>query len=786
MQSEVATQKFQIKDHVLAEYYEDVFFPATIQEYIHERNLYRIEWDDNDSRSTWKFEHEVCLRNNCSPLFSLQTDLDDVDPPMGSFQVHSSGAGCVLLFLLVMNVCTKIEFRMQIGIRFDDKEVSGGIQKWWRASRSMSIYKGDSSSKFETMMDSNTLLFDKGEACPVEVWIEPKGRIDTRIFEHNSVVEFGRWSTVRANRFCTLGQDRNAYYFEVELLDYNQDSMVQFGVCTSKFQRRKHEFNTGVGDDEHSWAIDGERNFLWHRSGNSSKTDINSIRWKELDVIGILCVMDQTSEGEVAKIYCTVNGELMNFRTAEIPSGMAFEIKASEIGSEDLQLYPALSAGSLRVRYNFGPVWQSRTLNFMKVLDIYKILPFQLPEKDENSLANTFELGLELFKISPDTEEVEMWKHMKLIKDNDIVPDSLALHKELSIQSLSQAVNLLIVKSQIDAIQHASSMHVFRTEIKEMHEKMKNQQSRDSDEKNLDELIRALIETPLVGMSVISFVLPTERYSEKLFKFMPLVIFAIQWILLVTVGNFSMSKYNRAGGGWCLNSASSESRALMSAVSALIFIRNVQRVFKILEREKDPETTMKIVGDDSDMGTMGPVENCEKTENENEKQHEDSDIMLRGLNALDKYIPNTEGGSRLVVFFLLDSFMEIALSSAVLLVNLYIVFVAAEPLDMVLNCLALEFIADLDNQFKEYMFLTWTEKERLIIAFKKAMTTPLEKGRYGSWDRFCKKYIDDKKGFDMLLIFFLVLGFLFSILFAPLVSLAMIVFGPICKPGELP
>jgi hypothetical protein len=629
-------------------------------------------------------------------------------------------------------------------------------------------------------------------------------------------VEFGKWCTVKAEYFCKQG---TVSYFEVELKRYSGCSDPQFGFCTSKFEKQtfgRFGASHGVGDDEDSWGVDGERCMLWGGDSCPEPSRFERLyEWKESDVIGFVCDMKSEavhnavasdSMGVVeakryAHIYVFINGKPMNCKK-DNRDGLAFMIpipdqENSTHGANktnEFRLWPAFSARNMRLGYNFGPQFRYQTeikskLSKSTGISSHISCLYFSGEGMEKSTSYTFQLPLVNLKPkgSGEFSESELWKQVM----GQTPPSIFRLQTDLTISELSQAVNMLLIKSQLDAVQTASSLLVLRDRVQVLKNTVEKQEKELDKTKSLD-LIEALIDVPFIGMLTISFALPRRNKIQIIFKLFPFIIFAVQWILLVTVGNFSLSKYNNAGGKWCLNNATLESRALMSAIAALILAKNAQRLVGLLESTNDESENN---GDDlhKDESSEADLIECTSDDLQTDEKSKTQPAMakktqlnLKGLAKLEKLISNTDGAPRMIIFFIIDLGMEICFASAVLLVNLFIVFVAGEPLDMVLNCLALEFIADLDNQMKEYLFRSWTEKDALLSSFENEMTKQLDKDRW--WDAFVLRWVggdEPKWWFTAITIFLALIGFLFSFLFAPLATLVMIGFGPACKPGEL-
>jgi hypothetical protein len=94
-------------------------------------------------------------------------------------------------------------------------------------------------------------------------------------------------------------------YFEVEIIEVGE--MPQLGFADSRFEIGANE---GVGDDDHSWAVDGGRVMTWPQRRFGRK-------WKKGDVVGFLAAID--SAASTATIKCSLNGDY------DEPMGVAFE-----------------------------------------------------------------------------------------------------------------------------------------------------------------------------------------------------------------------------------------------------------------------------------------------------------------------------------------------------------------------------------------------------------------------------------------------------------------------------
>jgi hypothetical protein len=124
----------------------------------------------------------------------------------------------------------------------------------------------------------------------------------------------------------------------------------------------------------------------------------------------------------------------------------------------------------------------------------------------------------------------------------------------------------------------------------------------------------------------------------------------------------------------------------------------VGSVVKVLPRDED--------GDESDSASEAPPKDGSGSEAGSGHDEAAEDANQLGIRH-----------SWLRPLHTFDKFMELSFTSAVLLCNLYVVFLAHEPLEMVLNSIALEFIVDLDNNFKAYLLSEMNLEERIIRSY---------------------------------------------------------------------
>jgi hypothetical protein len=140
-------------------------------------------------------------------------------------------------------------------------------------------------------------------------------------------------------------------------------------------------------------------------------------------------------------------------------------------------------------------------------------------------------------------------------------------------------------------------------------------------------------------------------YCSKFFTPMcalPLVVFCAQWMMFAAIILFQHDHYAL---GVCPQQASMSSKLLMCAISMIYFVNSF------------------FLWDD-----------------------------LVNRTSKRKVIPS------LSAVVMLDSFQEFLFSLVVYVTNIVIVFTTESPIDMLFNCLALEFVMSLDNEFERMYF----------------------------------------------------------------------------------
>ena len=90
----------------------------------------------------------------------------------------------------------------------------------------------------------------------------------------------------------------------------------------------------GVGDDTHSWSVDGDRELKWHNGYEKWPC-----KWKVGDVIGLACDLN------AMEMHVSVNGSFA------APNGVVFKLAEKQVRNG---LFAAFSDRSRKLRYNLG------------------------------------------------------------------------------------------------------------------------------------------------------------------------------------------------------------------------------------------------------------------------------------------------------------------------------------------------------------------------------------------------------------------------------------------------
>jgi hypothetical protein len=146
-----------------------------------------------------------------------------------------------------------------------------------------------------------------------------------------AIICFSQYSTVISN--IPIAADTKAY-FEVHVL--SSGGIPQFGLATEKFPHCSDYSADGVGDDVHSWGVDGVRHQLWHKG--SAPADVT---WSEGDVLGFAV------DASAFKCDVSVNGKtVITFDISDAKGGGLF--------GKSHTLFPAFTGSNCCIKVNFG------------------------------------------------------------------------------------------------------------------------------------------------------------------------------------------------------------------------------------------------------------------------------------------------------------------------------------------------------------------------------------------------------------------------------------------------
>jgi len=161
-------------------------------------------------------------------------------------------------------------------------------------------------------------------------------------------------------------------------------------------------------------------------------------------------------------------------------------------------------------------------------------------------------------------------------------------------------------------------------------------------------------------------------------KLLPLSIIVVQVAAPVSLFAAQYHDYNK---GWCPSTGPPDQRVLMSCVALLYFVRSL--FMNSVKCLTDPTSTDDIDDTSEVPSLMNP--DLQETEKNRRKWNLHKSI-LRDYALIDRAL------------------MNFAYEPLLMLLNLWLVFIADDALDIVLNSLAMEFVAQIDDEFKEQFF----------------------------------------------------------------------------------
>jgi hypothetical protein len=123
-------------------------------------------------------------------------------------------------------------------------------------------------------------------------------------------------------------------YYEIEILECD-GLFPQYGFASASFQSVRGASGGCVGDDEHSWAVDGQK----QRAKHKEEWKPYECKWKTGDVVGLACDLDGM------QVLVSVNGSFAS------PNGLVFELAPHAVHGG---LFAAFSTFRGELRYNLG------------------------------------------------------------------------------------------------------------------------------------------------------------------------------------------------------------------------------------------------------------------------------------------------------------------------------------------------------------------------------------------------------------------------------------------------
>ena len=216
---------------------------------------------------------------------------------------------------------------------------------------------------------------------------------------------------------------------------------------------------------------------------------------------------------------------------------------------------------------------------------------------------------------------------------------------------------------------------------------------------------------------------PTNIYCSKLFTpicALPLIVFLAQWMMFGAIVMFQHSLYT--ADGFCPQNGTVEAKLLMCAISMIYFVNSFFLWDDVVDRTHRRK-------------------------------------MIPAVSAV----------------VMLDSFQEFSFSLFVYLTNIVIIFTTESPVDMLFNCLALDFVMSLDNQFEETYF-SLHPQAALDIYENMFVHSAVNKGmiadKMQASNCYCICRYLTWLPFKLLTVLFMLL---------PVFCLTMIIYGPLCK-----
>jgi len=248
-----------------------------------------------------------------------------------------------------------------------------------------------------------------------------------------------------------------------------------------------------------------------------------------------------------------------------------------------------------------------------------------------------------------------------------------------------------------------------------------------------EEKISIVLNDPKFGMFSLQKYFLTRGYKNEVLKrkntfycshifsslaLLPTLVFIAQWSIYIGLVAYEWKEFD---GEFCPNKATWEKKLIMFASAVIYYVRSFFLWDNLTDRTR-----------------------------------------------LRKMIPSTN------ILVMLDTFQEFGFNLFVYAANLWIIFVEDEVQDMILNCLAMEFLMNLDNEFEEMYFKYLPEAaidiyDNIFVNYYENYSIINKKNK--SWGFCCIKYTTWLP-FKLLVI---------SLLIFPVLCFISIFYLPICK-----
>jgi hypothetical protein len=255
-------------------------------------------------------------------------------------------------------------------------------------------------------------------------------------------------------------------------------------------------------------------------------------------------------------------------------------------------------------------------------------------------------------------------------------------------------------------------------------------------------------------------------YPSRSLAWIPFFIYCLQLCIVTCLFLYSYQNFDGTWTDICKRNmdASIEERTLMSVVALLLFVECIVRIKEFQTHRDESANAMNLQLSKSNE----PQVTCIPCDS-------DPDFLEASKPRI--------WSSWLGPLSWIDYLSELVINSAIIVLNLWVVFLAKSTLDMVINSLALQFIADLDNKCKRR--LCNMNHQKLMKSFNDEIQKKPKGYLYKRLHKMLVRSKDHGNDFEPTLlgclIFYSAIGI--SAGLTPLIAFAFAIYGPICKSG---